>query len=376
MKQLKLTLEEYEALLQQYKTILRSVNAGTWTWNIQTGETIFDERWAEIIGYTLDEIDPNSIETWIEFTHPDDFKQVQNLLNRYFAGETVFYEFEARMRHKNGNWIWVLDRGQLIERDNFGKPLLMVGSHIDITALKELEREKRESQYHELIDNAPFPVIISRISNQKILYGNKRARLQFGLKESEKIGLFTPNVYVNSKDRDFFLHQLNSVGYVYDFEVELYNFCQQPYWALMTASFITYDDELSVLTTINDISLRKQGEEDLRIEKEKYQFLTESMADVVWVFNVQKMSFIYFSSSIFSLSGYTVDEAMSLRFDGIFMPDSMQELLNDFGIHLKEFSSSPEIFTNFIHESKLIRKDGTTIWVELSSKFRFNNLKK
>src|SRR5512133_830389 len=89
---------KYETLLQQYKLAVKSANVGMWCWNIQTGETLFDDRWAEIIGYTLDEIDSHSIKTWTDFAHPDDLALSQASLERHFAGETEFYEIEARMR--------------------------------------------------------------------------------------------------------------------------------------------------------------------------------------------------------------------------------------------------------------------------------------
>ena len=54
------------------RQIIDGTNIGTWEWNVQTGETRFNERWAQIIGYTLDEISPTNIDTWLNFAHPDD----------------------------------------------------------------------------------------------------------------------------------------------------------------------------------------------------------------------------------------------------------------------------------------------------------------
>ena len=88
--------------------ILKGTNVGTWEWNIQTGETVFDERWAEIIGYQLEEISPLSIETWRKFSHPDDLIVSDELLEKHFSGELDYYECESRMKHKNGDWKWIL----------------------------------------------------------------------------------------------------------------------------------------------------------------------------------------------------------------------------------------------------------------------------
>ncbi|MBN2870929.1 MAG: PhnD/SsuA/transferrin family substrate-binding protein, partial [Campylobacterales bacterium] len=98
---------------QRLDDIIRGTNAGTWEWNIQTGEVVVNERWAEMIGYTLDELAPVSIDTWVKRTHPDDLAEAQNRLGKHFGGELDYYESECRMKHKNGHWIWVLDRGKV-----------------------------------------------------------------------------------------------------------------------------------------------------------------------------------------------------------------------------------------------------------------------
>ena len=129
-------LEEQHGRLEG---IIRSTNVGTWEWNIQTGKTVFNKRWAEIIGYRLAEISPVSFNTWVKYCHPDDLKASNELLEKHFRGELDYYVFESRMKHKNGNWIWVLDQGKVSTWDEEGKPLLMLGTHQDITARKQAE---------------------------------------------------------------------------------------------------------------------------------------------------------------------------------------------------------------------------------------------
>jgi PAS domain S-box-containing protein len=118
---------------------LKGANVATWDWNVQTGETVFNERWSEIVGYTLQELEPISIQTWAELCHPDDLKVSEKLLQQHFAGETEYYECEARMKHKNGSWVWVIDRGKVMEWRADGQPLRMFGTHLDITERKHEE---------------------------------------------------------------------------------------------------------------------------------------------------------------------------------------------------------------------------------------------
>ncbi|WP_340818389.1 PAS domain S-box protein [Methanolobus sp. WCC4] len=136
--------EAQDALLeerQRLANIIEGTNVGTWEWNVQTGETLFNERWAEIVGYSLEELSPISIQTWIDLNHPDDLAISDKLLKEHFSGKLDYYECEVRMRHKNGEWVWVLDRGKVTEWDEEGKPLLMYGTHADITDRKKAEEE-------------------------------------------------------------------------------------------------------------------------------------------------------------------------------------------------------------------------------------------
>lgn len=142
-KQLALALTDERKRLQY---VIEGTHVGTWEWNVQTGETRFNERWAQMIGYHLNELTPISIETWKRFAHPDDLAGSKAALQAHFDGKTEYYEFEARMRHRDGRWIWVLDRGQVFEWDEDGKPLWMFGTHQDITARKKAEQRLQENE--------------------------------------------------------------------------------------------------------------------------------------------------------------------------------------------------------------------------------------
>ena len=101
---------------------LEGSDIGLWDWHVQTGDVVFNERWAEIVGHTLEEISPVSVGTWEHFAHPEDLERSDELLARHFAGESPIYECEARMRHKDGHWVWVLDRGKVREWDDGRQP--------------------------------------------------------------------------------------------------------------------------------------------------------------------------------------------------------------------------------------------------------------
>jgi len=142
---------------ERLELALEGTKAGLWDWKVQTGEVVFDERWAGIIGYTLEELRPVTIETWKDLTHREDLERAQEQLEKHFNGETETYESEIRMKHKNGGWVWVLDQGRVVEWNDDGDPVRMVGTHQDITDRREVEEELQEERdklrkLHDAVD--------------------------------------------------------------------------------------------------------------------------------------------------------------------------------------------------------------------------------
>jgi len=129
--------------------IIWATKAGTWIWNITTSEMIFNNMWAEMLGYRLEELRPHTFETWERHTHPDDLLKAENALRKHLAGLDDVYHCEIRMKHKKGHWVWVLTRGSVVAWDDSKNPVRMSGTHTNITERKKLEAE-RENYKHQL----------------------------------------------------------------------------------------------------------------------------------------------------------------------------------------------------------------------------------
>ena len=144
--------QRFRTQSQRLQEVIWGTDAGTWEWNVQTGETAFNQRWAEIVGHTLEELEPSTIDTWRRLTHPDDLEASQAALQRCFDREVPTYACEVRMRHKDGHWVWILDRGRIVAWTEDGRPLRMSGTHQDITERKSLEEEihRRQSLLEDL----------------------------------------------------------------------------------------------------------------------------------------------------------------------------------------------------------------------------------
>lgn len=145
----KIAEKNLEDQKQRLSNVIEGTQAGTWEWNVQSGETIFNETWAQLLGYTLKELEPVSIQTMLNLAHPDDLKEADRVLNQYYQGQRDVYEAEIRMRHKNGNWVWILSRGKVFSWNEEGQPLMMSGTHVDIT-YKKLKEEEIKSTNSKL----------------------------------------------------------------------------------------------------------------------------------------------------------------------------------------------------------------------------------
>ena len=127
---------------------LEATNDGLWDWNVETGSGWFSERWATMLGYRPEEI-ASHVSAWEALVHPDDKPAVKAALNAHLEGGTAIYESEHRVRHKDGTWRWILDRGKVVSRGDDGRPLRAVGTHTDITARKEAERRAERMARHD-----------------------------------------------------------------------------------------------------------------------------------------------------------------------------------------------------------------------------------
>ncbi|MDI6453633.1 HD domain-containing phosphohydrolase [Peloplasma aerotolerans] len=134
---------------ESLKNLIEATHVGTWEWNVQTGACVFNQRWAEICGYTLEELAPISIKTWIDLLHPEDNEISNQRLSEVFDRKKDFYDTKIRMKHKDGNWVWVHDRGKVIKWTTEEKPLIMSGTHTEIT--HEIEMQKSLEHSYDLM---------------------------------------------------------------------------------------------------------------------------------------------------------------------------------------------------------------------------------
>ncbi len=123
---------------ERFSLAMRGANDGLWDWNLETDEVYYSPRWKSMLGYGENELE-NDLNTWASLVHPDDRDIVLEKVQNYMAGRADSFEVEMRMRHKDGHEVYVLSRAFLVTRESDGKPVRLVGTHIDITERKTAE---------------------------------------------------------------------------------------------------------------------------------------------------------------------------------------------------------------------------------------------
>ena len=126
---------------KRLELVIEAAAVGVWDWEVQTGEVAFNKRWAEISGYTPEELTPMTFEIWKDGVHPDDGPMVLERIEKHLDGTLDFFSAELRIRHKDGGYVWALASGRVVEWDSGGRPIRMLGAYFDITERKASEHE-------------------------------------------------------------------------------------------------------------------------------------------------------------------------------------------------------------------------------------------
>ncbi|TFG48178.1 MAG: PAS domain S-box protein [Anaerolineales bacterium] len=127
------TQKRIEESRESLDLAITGTGAGLWDWNIPNNTININDRFADMIGFEKSELIPLNIEGWEKLSHTDDLENSNKLLLKHFAGDLYHYQAEIRMKHKNGQWVWVLNQGRVVERNADRSPLRMVGTTQDIT---------------------------------------------------------------------------------------------------------------------------------------------------------------------------------------------------------------------------------------------------
>lgn len=216
-----------------------------------------NEAFLRQYGYSLDE----ALGMRLPDLYPESEKSAIVALILHLHGHA--YVGEWHHLHKSGALINIVAYSHDIHFE--GRDARIAVIH-DITERKQMEDALRisETRYRTLLETAPFPVVITRLRDGVLRYGNRRAEVQFGIQRDQGIGQFASDFYVDSHERDRFLERLLQETTVIDQELRLRAADGSFFWAQLSAAIIDFEGEPAIFTSINDISARRQAENEVR----------------------------------------------------------------------------------------------------------------
>lgn len=174
---------------QRLSHIIDVTRIGTWEWDVSSDKIIVNERWAEMLGYTLSELSSMDIKKFQNFIIPKEAQSYMSMIDACFKKRSEFCEGDHRFLHKNGSIVWIHVRGQVVSWSAKGLPLLMAGTHTDIT-----ERKNTETQFNIIANNIPGAVF------RYMLHSNETDELQLVSDGATKLWGFSAKEVMRNND--------------------------------------------------------------------------------------------------------------------------------------------------------------------------------
>ena len=192
----KIVEKQYKLTEERLQLALDGADLGLWEWDHKKGKFLLNKSWAEKLGYTHEEFNKLFV-NWGSLVHPEDLQIFKSRTEEFSLGTQEVVEFEYRMKRKDGDWTWVLDRGKVIEWGKSGKVKRASGTLLDVSKSKLTQSliKQNEQLFTQLFENAPMGVVLLD-DDHKVVQMNQGFENMFGFSKSEIIGQQLNNIIV------------------------------------------------------------------------------------------------------------------------------------------------------------------------------------
>ncbi len=317
-------LNELRKTQERYALVAKGGNDGIWDWDMLTETVYLSPRWKALLGYEDYEL-KNEFGVRDGFIHPDDSERSKKHLEDFISGKISVYENEIRLKHKNGSYVWVLERGVLLHNDE-GKPIRLAGSITDISRQKNTEIQIRDANKMLLEERAMFiqgSVVIARIKADdanKIIYISENVKDSLGYSVEEFYnGSITYDAIIHPDDKKYHVEERNEALSKNASHIEFspYRMIRKDNTYIWVKDFATIirdaqNNITEILGYFIDITEQKKSEEFLLESQKKYFSMFKDASDAMVI--VDNEDKIYdCNEKLESLFGYARNELLSMN---------------------------------------------------------------
>jgi PAS domain S-box-containing protein len=369
-----------------FAAVLEGTNAGTFEWNVQTGKTLYNERWAEILGYTLAELEPINDETWLKLAHPDDIVEAGRRIQLVFEQKVDYYEMEARLKHKYGHWVWTSDYGKVLEWTSDGKPLMMYGTHQDITVRKNksLELSNQKQILNALYELSPIGIALNDYETGQFIDVNDKLVAPTGYTKDELLDLsywdITPIPYKPLEK--LATSQMKEKGYYNKIEKEYLRKDGTSYPVALHGVVVNdLNGKKLIWSFVQDISLEKESQVKIYEAMNNLRAVLDATEQVAIIATDENGVISLFNSGAERMLGYTSEELVAQHSSLILhiqdeIENESRKLSQQYGQNISGINTltfEAILEKNLAKEWTFRKKDGSKFPVLLSIKAVKNN---
>ncbi|MDH6329878.1 diguanylate cyclase (GGDEF)-like protein/PAS domain S-box-containing protein [Stenotrophomonas sp. 1278] len=372
-------LQELAEERRRLAMIIEGTAAGTWEWNVQSGQMRVNERWAEIVGYRLDELEPICQKTFIALVHPDDLALSDAALQDHFDGRTDHYVCLLRMRHRNGEWIWIHDRGRVFEWDGQGRPLWMAGAHADVTELQQARQDAAEmrQRLQAMVDASDEVAVIATDTDGIITIFNTGAQRLLGYTAAEVVGTRRLDAFHDPVELQAWLRPLATAdgqvpgvfealsaraeGQTYSRQWTLLRKDGQRRQVRLSISRMdgAHGERIGYVGMAIDITEILQARAEARLAAEKFAGAFTSAALGMALVSLEGR-WLDVNDALCRILGYTREELLQVDFQRLTHPADLQ---TDLAL-VQDLLAGRR--THYHLEKRYLGREGNTIWARLS----------
>ncbi len=350
--------EKLKASEQLWQFALEGAGDGVWEYNFVTNTVFFSKQYKKMLGYEDAEFS-NDANEWQSRVHPEDLSMIQEVDKLYYTKKITTHQLEYRIKHKNGNYLWILDRGMIINYSESGKPQRIIGTHTDITQRKQNEEElKRLSLVASANENG---VVFTDVEG-KITWCNEGFCKTTGFLPEDILGK-TPVELLHGELTD--AEQLQKMidlffsGHNFDVELMCYRKNKTHFWGRAKGQSVLNGkgEVLQYFAIVEDISNEKEAQQKLAEFEQRFRTALEKIGDNVWEHDMVtgKTSF----SNSAGISGYVpgkTKDNVALWWNQVPAEDRRMLVRNN------QLYKEGKI-DHHILEYRLINSDGSERWV-------------